>query len=239
MWYTERVEEEMIDEYWTFMFYGYYSDELTPQSANSIVARCDECCQYRVLRYNSYRDLCIKCVHTKKYITNETRHNLCKARKGTHLTKEHKLNISKGNKGKKRPPRTDEWRHKQSIAQSGNSNGPHTEKTKQKISATHQGIPYEEWVGFSNEASYCEKFDEACRERIREKYNYKCFVCNKHQDKNITKTGKHNKLSVHHVDMNKDQGCNGNEWKLVTLCMSCHSKAHGEPMKSRIEYISQ
>lgn len=45
------------------------------------------------------------------------------------------------------------------------------------------------------------------------------------------------KLSVHHVDMNKDQGCNGHKWKLVPLCTSCHRKSHTKIWIARIEYL--
>ena len=114
---------------------------------------------------------------------------------------------------------------------------PLTEERKRKISAAHQGIPLEEWTGFVSNGEYCEKFDEACRERIRAKYYHRCFICDTPQDENINKNGKMIKLAVHHIDMNKDQGCNGNEWKLVPLCLHCHPKAHHHPIKSRLVYL--
>ena len=43
------------------------------------------------------------------------------------------------------------------------------------------------------------------------------------------------RLSVHHIDEDKEQGCNGKEWKLVPLCMKCHSKAH---KKDKIAFLS-
>jgi len=33
-----------------------------------------------------------------------------------------------------------------------------------RLSATRQGIPYEEWTGFVSNGEYCEKFNEACKE---------------------------------------------------------------------------
>jgi len=106
-----------------------------------------------------------------------------------------------------------------------------------RLSATRQGIPYEEWTGFVSNGEYCEKFNEACKERVREKYDYRCFVCDKSQNENITKNGEIRKLSVHHVDRNKNQGCDGVKWKLVPLCMSCHGKSHSEIVRTRIEYL--
>ena len=109
--------------------------------------------------------------------------------------------------------------------------------TRQRNSASHQGIPYEEWTGFSIPGGYCEKFDDACRERIRKKYGHKCFICDKPQEDNITKTAKKRKLSVHHADMNKQQGCGDHEWRLVPLCMSCHSSSHTDEWQARVSYI--
>ena len=76
---------------------------------------------------------------------------------------------------------------------------------------------------------YCEKFDNACRERIRNKYNRVCFYCGKDEYTNNAK------LSVHHLDMNKDQGCNGHEWRLVPLCRTCHGKAHTDTMTAKLK----
>lgn len=76
---------------------------------------------------------------------------------------------------------------------------------------------------------YCDKFDNACRERIRNKYDRMCFYCGKDEYTNNAK------LSVHHLDMNKDQGCNGNEWRLVPLCRTCHGKAHTDTMTAKLK----
>ena len=228
----------MIDEYWTWEFYGYHSDELKPHSHKPIVARCDGCCQYRVITIRNYRSLCHPCAS--------------KLQIGTHHTEETRGKISKKLKGRPRQPFSDEWCHNISESRQGKNNpffGKHhtdttkqrmskvqkgrtfTEEARQKISATLQGIPYEEWTGFVSNGEYCEKFDEACRERIREKYDRTCFLCGKHESEEIRK------LSVHHYDMNKNQGCNGSLWKLVPLCMSCHGKSHDKVAMSRIEYV--
>ncbi len=55
----------MIDEYWTWIFYGYHSDELTYGSGKLIVGRCDKCCKYRISKMQSYCDLCHSCAVTK------------------------------------------------------------------------------------------------------------------------------------------------------------------------------
>lgn len=78
---------------------------------------------------------------------------------------------------------------------------------------------------------YCNKFDNKCRERVRDKYSRTCFICGELEDANARR------LSVHHVDCNKNQGCDEVDWKLVPLCASCHPSAHHEPLMSRIDYL--
>lgn len=84
------------------------------------------------------------------------------------------------------------------------------------------------WKGGFNK--YCYKFNELCREQNRDKYNRKCFICDKTEKINSQR------LSVHHIDMNKNQGCKS-EWKLVPLCKSCHGIVHNELWKFRIKYL--
>jgi len=134
---------------------------------------------------------------------------------------------------------SEEARAKSSAKQSGVSSplkGRNVSETsKRKASATKQGIIYDDWESYACEKKYCPKFNEACRESNRVKYNYRCFMCNKPQSKNIDKNNKVRKLSVHHVDMDKAQGCESN-WKLVPLCMKCHSVAHNDEMIARLGY---
>ena len=105
------------------------------------------------------------------------------------------------------------------------------------ISAQKQGIPYDEWESYACESLYCPLFNNKCRESNRDKYDRRCFLTGLPECENLTKTGKHRKLSVHHVDMDKQQGCNGHRWRLVPLCMNWHGKAHTELWKSRIIWL--
>lgn len=78
---------------------------------------------------------------------------------------------------------------------------------------------------------YCSKFNELCRENNRKKYNRLCWMCGRSEKDN----GK--RLSVHHIDLDKNQGCDGHEWRLIPLCKYCHSGAHTNLMCARIAYI--
>ena len=127
---------------------------------------------------------------------------------------------------------------KMSVAQKKYAkDNPISGETRKKMSATQQGIDYEDWVEFAKDKPYCPAFNETCRESNREKYGRRCFICGKHESKNITRAGKQKKLSVHHVDMNKDQGCNGHEWKLIPTCLRHHGTTHTSLWISRITYL--
>jgi hypothetical protein len=142
--------------------------------------------------------------------------------------------MSKAKNGRKKPPVSEETCRK--LSEASRNRPPISEETRCKMSAAQQGIPYDDWESYAVEQLYCPKFNEACRESNRAKYNYECFLCGKPQADNITKTGKARKLSVHHVDMQKSQGCDSS-WKLVPLCMKCHGISHTKQMAARIEYV--
>ena len=107
----------------------------------------------------------------------------------------------------------------------------------ERASAGQQGISYDEWEGFVSNLPYCPAFNEECKELNREKYGRKCFLTGLAEEENITSKGKQQKLSVHHVDMNKMQGCNGIRWKLVPICLKWHKIAHTKLWKARIIWL--
>lgn len=114
-----------------------------------------------------------------------------------------------------------------------------SDRWRRKVSATQQGISYDEWENFAYNLNslYCPAFDDECRESNREKYGRRCFICGISEKKNVTKKGDQWKLSVHHYDMDKMQGCDGRIWKLIPLCMRCHPQAHNELWQSRIVWL--
>ena len=105
------------------------------------------------------------------------------------------------------------------------------------MSCAQQHISIENWGGFLTHQQYCDKFNEECKELNRDKYNRECFICGKLESENVTKSGKNCKLSVHHVDMNKNQGCDNTEWRLVPVCLNCHRSLHTELWKDRIIWL--
>lgn len=107
----------------------------------------------------------------------------------------------------------------------------------EKKSAKAQGITYDEWEGFVSESSYCPAFNEMCRESNRNKYNRMCFLTGLPEENNVDKNGKQRRLSVHHYDMDKMQGCDGKKWKLVPLCVEWHGRAHTVVWEARITWL--
>ena len=76
------------------------------------------------------------------------------------------------------------------------------------------------WNGGTSVQRYCEKFNESLKEEIRGKFERTCYNCGK------SELDEQYHLSIHHIDYNKMQGCNGRKWCLIPLCMSCHNKTH-------------
>lgn len=63
---NQRTGKTMIDEYYTWVIFGYRTDELSKYAKVPVVAVCDKCYEYRVIRYDSYRDLCRRCTQIGK-----------------------------------------------------------------------------------------------------------------------------------------------------------------------------
>lgn len=78
------------------------------------------------------------------------------------------------------------------------------------------------WNGGSSFEPYCPKFNEAFKESIREAFGRVCFLCP------TTEVENGRKLSVHHVNYNKDCLCDDSVCEFVPLCIQCHAKTNGD-----------
>ena len=116
----------------------------------------------------------------------------------------------------------------------------HSEESKQKMKDNHADFSGENnpcfgktgdknsnWKGGVSFDPYCEKFNEKKKEEVRNFYGRKCYLCDKTEEQQIKEQKERGKrgyrLSVHHIDEDKGQGCNGKPWKLVPLCLHCHN----------------
>ena len=68
---------------------------------------------------------------------------------------------------------------------------------------------------------YCYLFSSNFKRKIRNKNNYKCFLCGKLEEENKEAH------CVHHVNYDKNCMC-GSSCDFVILCRSCHSKTNGK-----------
>jgi len=130
--------------------------------------------------------------------------------KDKHCSKEHKEKISNENKGK---ISINKGKCFSDISRKRMSDSAMNKHNLEKNASWKGGISFE---------PYCIKFNEKKKEEVREQYNRKCVICGIDEKDNITKTNKLIKLSVHHIDEDKEQGCNGKPWNLKPLCMHCH-----------------
>jgi hypothetical protein len=180
--------------------------------------------------------------------SDETKKKMSISRKKQIRTPETVKKIADKNRGKKRSvefcvrnaelqrgrKQTPETIAKRVQSQKGKPKKPHSGdsrigthrpiEVRKKISDKLSGSNNPKWKGGISNISYCFKFNDIFKEYIRNKFNRTCFICNKHEENNVTKTGKIIKLSIHHVDYDKLDICNGKSWPFVPLCMQCHGK---------------
>lgn len=129
-------------------------------------------------------------------------------------------------------PKTEETKRKISISETGKKglckeNNPNWHKPcplerKKMLSEKLRGENAPNWQGGISRERYCSRFNRLLKEEIRNKFGRKCFLCNKPESENHDGL----KLPVHHVNYDKEQGCNGKKWELVPLCKTCHSKTN-------------
>jgi len=93
----------------------------------------------------------------------------------------------------------------------------YSKETLIKFSARKQNITIEEWKEFIGSKPYTYDFNKIFKEKIRERDNYTCQLCNLFEEDAIKLHGR--KLAIHHIDYNKlntfPQNC-------ITLCLRCN-----------------
>jgi hypothetical protein len=144
---------------------------------------------------------------------------------------------SKVHKGVPKPPFTEE--HKQHIkeARAKQIMPPCSEEKKIKIRKSLLGHPVKEetrlkiklknignligekhpnWQGGKSFEPYCSKFNNKRKRAVREFFGYLCICTGEPQYEE--------ELSVHHIDSDKEQGCNGKPFNLVPLSRTHHAR---------------
>jgi hypothetical protein len=148
-------------------------------------------------------------------ISEEHKRKLSLIHKGKPLSEGHKMKLSIANLGKQLSVET---RKKISLVHKGKSlSEEHKKKLGRRMEKHHN------WKGGLSFEPYGLEFNNNLKEHIRNKYNYRCQQCFRHQGELFTKKGRKTKLHVHHIDFNKKNNCENN---LIPLCQSCHMQTN-------------
>lgn len=121
---------------------------------------------------------------------------------------------------------------------SGEKNGNYGKRGKETSMYGRTGEKCPAYQGGISFLPYCEKFDNDLKERVRDFFDRKCYICGKNEADNGRK------LDVHHVNYNKMVCCNDVKPLFVPLCISCHAKTSGdreyweEFFTVRLEYLT-
>ena len=197
----------MIDEDRTFADFGYKSTDLLHFNDKKGWIVCDKCGKTRLLLLKATPNLCSSC-----------------ARKGTHTGKDnsmygiHRFGVESPHYGK---THTEEWKKRMSD----------------RCKTLYTGEDNPNWRGGASFNGYCVKFNEGLKDVVREKYDRTCYMCGISEGCNTYESGKQIKLSVHHVDLNKNQGCEEHKWILIPVCIHCHASCHTQKMVNALKYM--
>ena len=232
----------MILEQETFDAFGYYPSALKPQSDKCILAVCDDCGKARVTSKHHYHILCNSC--SQKGRTSEEAsawrggpsERVCRFCNKTFFTPQCAVKNGDGNYCSKSCSAKARKCEKAPNWQGGpverickvcgkifyarrDREGNYCSNSCRAKAKTGEESP--SWRGGISFEPYCIKFNNAYKEYIRELFERKCFLCG------VSKAPNGRKLDVHHVNYNKDCGCDNTKCICVPLCRSCHSKTNG------------
>lgn len=111
-----------------------------------------------------------------------------------------------------------EFRDKHSGENNHNFGKTFSKEHRAKMSVSGIGENNPSWRGGISFEPYCPAFNGQLKEKIRNRDNRTCVLCGKSEIQNGRR------LSVHHIDGDKMQGCDGKKWYLCALCHSCNSR---------------
>jgi len=96
----------------------------------------------------------------------------------------------------------------------GKSN-PHSEEHRKKLSEAKKGEKHPNWQGGVSFLPYPPIFNKGLKQFIRSRDNNEC--------QNPYCSGDYRRLTIHHIDFNKN---NSSQFNLITLCNPCNAKAN-------------
>jgi hypothetical protein len=143
---------------------------------------------------------------------------ISEARKGIKFSEEHLKHLSESHRGHKP---TKETCQRLSEANMGHKSYPRTEEWRKMRSEMSRGEKSYAWRGGISFEPYCPEFNRNLKERVRDAYGRRCYLCLTTEEENKRR------LSIHHNDYNKMQGCGKRPWNLLPLCHRCHARTNG------------
>lgn len=133
---------------------------------------------------------------------------------------DHRNKLSKSHKGQKAWNKGKHPKPESVAKMAAKHRGKHqSPETIAKRVAKIKGPLNSNWKGGISFEPYCQAFTRSLKESVREQFGRKCYLCGE------TENGE--RLSVHHCDYNKSQGCKGMKWSLIPLCRKCHGHTQG------------
>ena len=146
--------------------------------------------------------------------TKEHKINISNSMKGHIFSKETKEKLRKNHKGMLGKKFSKESIIKLSLAKKGKK---FTKEHIKNLSLSHIKEKCYNWHGGISFEPYGLEFNNKLREQIRKRDNYRCQECGFNQ-KQLKR-----KLSIHHIDFNKQ---NNNYNNLISLCNTCHTQTN-------------
>lgn len=237
----------MIDETKTLELFGYTSDMLSKGSHKKVIRVCEECGKEKIIVFQAYNlamypNLCRSCSKSKSknpnYQNGKSRTVLicqfCEKKFEVKSTLKNQKFCSLKCKGKyQRGKDNPQWKPKITLIcqQCGKEYVKHLSGKDSKFcsrdclakyqSINRQGENCPAWQGGLSFGKYCPKFNKSLKTKIRNQYNNCDYISGIHQS--ICNNNRN--LDVHHVDYNKQQGCDS-DWKLIPLSKSNHAKTN-------------
>jgi hypothetical protein len=169
-------------------------------------------------------------------VSNETRIKIGNSKRGVVVSEATRKKQSVALMGKKPynfgKPHSEETKRKQSEVKRGDKNWWYGKHRSQETILKTSGKNHHCWKGGVSFEPYCIKFNNIRKRAVRKFFDNRCIVCGSHSREFIRIH------AVHHIDHDKEQGCNGKPFNLVPLCQSCHMKElyHEQEYKSYINH---
>jgi len=164
-------------------------------------------------------------MHKGRVLPEEHRRKISAALKGHTFSEESRQKMSSAAKGHKHSQNT---KRKMSEAHKGHKHGPPSKAHRRKLSdaskatwadpeyrASRSGENHHQWRGGISRHPYPPEFSEDLKHSARERDGFTCLLCGVGENGAVH--------DVHHINRDK---YNNDLPNLISLCRSCHMKAH-------------